>query len=210
MISLNEYLKDPCGTLSIPYWKNKNIITPDHIKIVHHRDYNAENFVDYVDEPYFRLIHKLENIEAFTLENFYARTAAVEDIPLIVDLINKSYTDLSVTYEQISGLTRLDVYDKNLWIIAYDKENNSAVGCGIADFDSEAKEGILEWIQVLPECRDKKTGRFIVNELLCRMAGKADFATVSGKVDNASKPEILYRKCGFTGSDIWHILYRKD
>lgn len=209
MISLTEYLKDPCGTLSVPYWKNKNIITPDHIKIVHQKDYSAEDFSGFTDEPYFRLIHRLENIEAFSLDGFYARTAESDDIPLIVDLINKSYTDISVSCGQISALTHLDVYDKNLWLIAYDKDN-SAVGCGIADLDVEAKEGILEWIQVLPEYRGNKIGRLIVNELLCRMAGKADFATVSGKVDNISKPEILYRKCGFTGGDVWHILHRKD
>lgn len=209
MISLTEYLKDPCGKLSIPYWKNKNIITPDHIKIVHQNNYNAENFSDFTDEKYFRLIHRLKNIMTFSLDDFYVRTAAPEDIPLIADLINKSYTDISVSYEQILALTQLNVYDKNLWIIAYNKDN-SAVGCGIADFDDEAKEGILEWIQVLPEYRGNKIGRLIVNELLCRMSGKADFATVSGKVDNASKPEILYRKCGFTGDDVWHILCRKD
>ncbi len=210
MISLTEYLKNPCGTLSIPYWKNKNIVTPEHIKIVHQKDYSAEDFSGFIDEPYFRLIHRLENIEAFPLDSFYARTAEPEDIPLTVDLINKSYTDISVSCEQISALTQLDVYDKNLWIIVYDKETDSAVGCGIADFDSEAKEGVFEWIQVLPRYRGNKIGRLIVNELLCRMTGKADFATVSGKVGNVSKPEILYRKCGFTGNDVWHILCRKD
>lgn len=209
MISLTEYLKDPCGTLSVPYWKNKNIITPDHIKIVHQKDYSAEKFSDFTDEKYFRLINRIENHRAFALDDFYVKTAEPEDIPLIVDLINKSYTDISVSFEQISALTHLDVYDKNLWIIAYDKDN-SAVGCGIADFDGEAKEGILEWIQVLPEYRGNKIGRLIVNELLYRMVGKADFATVSGKVGNTSKPEILYRKCGFSGDDVWHILYRKD
>lgn len=210
MISLTEYLKNPCGTLSVPYWKNKNIITPEHIKIVHQRDYSARDFSDFTDEPYFRLIHRLENIETFSLDDFYARTAEPEDIPLIVDLINKSYTDISVSREQISALTRLEVYDKNLWIIVYDKKTDSAVGCGIADFDGEAREGVLEWIQVLPQYRGRKIGRLIVGELLYRMVGKADFATVSGKVNNASKPEILYRKCGFTGNDVWHVLYRKD
>lgn len=202
-------MKDPCGTLSIPYWKNKKIITPNHIKIVHQKDYSAENFLDYIDEPYFRLIHRLKNHMVFALDDFNVKTAEPEDIPLIVDLINKSYTDISVSCEQISALTHIDVYDKNLWIIVHDK-NNYAVGCGIAEFDGEAKEGILEWIQVLPEYRGNKIGQLIVNELLYRMAGKADFATVSGKVNNTSNPEILYRKCGFTGDDVWHILHRKD
>ena len=48
-------------------------------------------------------------------------------------------------------------------------------GCGIADYDSEAKELILEWIQVLPEYRGQKIGQLIVNELLRRMQGIAAF-----------------------------------
>lgn len=71
MISLTEYLKDPCGTLSIPYWKIKNIITPDHIKIVHQKDYAEEKFSDFTDEKYFRLINRLENHRAFALDDFY-------------------------------------------------------------------------------------------------------------------------------------------
>lgn len=82
------------------------------------------------------------------------------------------------------------------------------VGCGIADFDREAKEGILEWIQVLPEYRGKKIGKMIVNELLFRMKN-ADFATVSGKINNRTNPERLYRSCGFVGNDIWHVLTKK-
>ena len=36
--------------------------------------------------------------------------------------------------------------------------------------------------------------------------GTARFATVSGRVDSESHPEALYRKCGFEGQDIWHVL----
>ncbi|MCI8443399.1 MAG: hypothetical protein HFG27_12855 [Provencibacterium sp.] len=45
----------------------------------------------------------------------------------------------------------------------------------------------------------------LVNALLCRMQ-EADFATVSGKVDSFSNPERLYRRCGFQGEDIRHVL----
>lgn len=45
-----------------------------------------------------------------------------------------------------------------------------------------------------------------LRQLIKRMSKKAEFATVSGKVDNVTKPEMLYRKCGFVGDDIWHIL----
>jgi len=87
--------------------------------------------------------------------------------------------------------------------------SGQCVGCGIADYDPEARELILEWIQVLPEYRGCGIGQAIVNELLRRAQGCARFATVSGKVDNPTRPELLYRRCGFAGEDVWHILHRK-
>lgn len=50
--------------------------------------------------------------------------------------------------------------------------------------------------------------KYIVDFLLTQMQDKAKFATVSGKVNNATNPEKLYRKCGFIGNDIWHILIK--
>ena len=62
---------------------------------------------------------------------------------------------------------------------------------------------------MLPQYRGQKIGQLIVAELLFRMKDVADFATVSGKIDNMTNPEALYRKCGFIGSDVWHILHKK-
>ena len=77
------------------------------------------------------------------------------------------------------------------------------------NYDNEAKEGILEWIQVIPAYRKREVGTAIVNQLLYRLSLKANFATVSGKAKNKTQPERLYRKCGFVGNDIWHILRKK-
>lgn len=49
----------------------------------------------------------------------------------------------------------------------------------------------------------------IVNTPLSKARDTARFATVSGKTNDPSDPERLYRKCGFAGSDIWHILTPK-
>lgn len=205
---LDEYLNSPCSSLSIPYWKSKVIKIPQNIKIVHHSDFYGELLNDYYDERYFRLIHYLDDIDDEMSNEFFVKTADLSDIQLIVETINNCYSDLSVSYEQIFSYTKTKVYDSNLWILVYEVKTNQIVGCGIADFDSEVKEGILEWIQVLPEYRGRKIGKLIVNQLLCRMKN-ADFATVSGKVNNVTKPEKLYRQCGFVGNDIWHILYKK-
>ena len=101
------------------------------------------------------------------------------------------------------------VFCPDLWVLLKDKSGNY-VGCGIADYDEEAGEMILEWIQVIPSCRGRGYGQYIVNELLSRARGQAKFATVSGKVNNTTRPEKMYRKCGFTGNDVWHILSKKD
>ena len=203
---LETYKKDPCGTLSIPYWKSNQVRIPENMRIVHDADYIEDNYKDDHDEPYFRLYHDLVGVQTITLDSISIITARQEDFPLLVDVINRSYSDLSVTLEQLNGYTKTAVFCPQLWIYAVDDANARIVGCGIADFDREVHEGILEWIQVLPAYRRKGIGQLIVNELLTRMIGLADFATVSGKVNNPTAPERLYRKCGFTGKDIWHIL----
>ncbi|MBQ3602496.1 MAG: GNAT family N-acetyltransferase [Clostridia bacterium] len=208
-ITLNEYLNNPCGTLSIPYWKAKSITIPPVMKILHDRDFREDILTNYTDEKYFRLYHNLKEIPPITTNDFEVKTAKQKDIKKIVQIINDSYTDISVNTELIKSYTKTPVYSENLWIMVKEKATGNFVGCGLADYDTKAKELILEWIQVLPECRGKKIGQLIVTELLFRMKGVADFATVSGKVDNSTNPEALYRKCGFVGNDVWHILHKK-
>ena len=203
---MEAYKENPCGVLSIPYWKNKHIRMPENMRIVHDNQYVLANYREYQDEPYFRLYHPLKDIPEITPGGISIVTAGPKDIPLFVDVINQSYTDLSVTLEQIHGYTQTEAFCPALWIAAVDHQNFRIAGCGIADFDQEMREGILEWIQVIPAYRGKKIGQMLVTELLKRMAGMADFATVSGNIKNSTSPEMLYRKCGFVGNDIWHIL----
>ncbi len=209
MLSINEYINNPCRVLSIPYWKSKIITTPNNIKILHDNEFDSSFLQEYDDVQFFRLYHPLQNINRINLTDIRIKTAMSSDIPIIADVINKSYTDLSVTNEQILGYTKTNVYRDDLWILAIENETNTILGCGIADYDRDVKEGILEWIQVLPRYRGRRIGQAIVNELLYRMKEIAIFATVSGKVNDPASPENLYRKCGFVGDDIWHILYRK-
>lgn len=209
MITLTEYLNNPCGALSIPYWKAKNIVIPPYMKIQHNKDFREDILSDYIDEKYFRLHHDLKEIPKIIANDFEITTATRKDIKSIVQIINDSYTDISVNKDLIKSYTKTPVYNKALWIMVKEKSTGKYVGCGMADFDIETKELILEWIQVLPQYRGKKIGQLIVTELLSKMKDIADFATVSGKVDNTTNPEALYRKCGFAGDDVWHILHKK-
>lgn len=203
---LSAYRENPCGTLSIPYWKHQHITLPPDIHIVHDRCFDQAAYPGYDDERYFRLYHNLQAIPPAKTGDIRIITADPEHIPQLAAVINQSYSDLSVTCSQLLGYTRTEAYQPSLWVMAVNESDGRLVGCGIADLDRTLREGILEWIQVPPGWRRRGIGQGLVCELLLRMSRLADFATVSGKVNNETSPEKLYRKCGFTGNDIWHIL----
>ena len=209
MLSLEEYKQNPCGLLSVPYWKAKTLCVPDGMKIVHDRAFSADSLQNYSDEPYFRLFHSLENIIGACPPEISLVTAVPADTDTIVSVINRSYCDIQVDRRQIEAAANSRVHRDCLWILALASGSGGCAGCGIADFDGEAKEASLEWIQVLPEYRRRGIGTAIVTELLRRAQPFADFATVSGKIGSKNHPETLYRKCGFTGGDVWHVLRAK-
>ena len=208
MLVLQSYLNDPCGTASLPYWKQKGIVVPDSMRIVHDRDFSNDMLRDYSDEPYFRLYHDLQDIPPITAEGveIVSEAASIDEF---VRLINASYEDLRVSAEQMESYQRTPVFCPDLWLLLKEKETGTILGGGIADYDREIGELILEWIQVLPQYRQRGYGQVIVNGLLAKMQGVARFATVSGKVNNPTNPEGLYRRCGFTGNDVWHILTKR-
>ena len=91
MITLTEYLNNPCGTLSIPYWKAKNIVIPPEMKILHDKEFRENILLDYIDEKYFRLYHNLKEIPRVITNDFEITTATRKDIKAIVQIINDSY-----------------------------------------------------------------------------------------------------------------------
>lgn len=207
MIELNEYLRNPCGTSSIPYWKSRSITVPSDMKILHANDFYPSEWVDYLDEPYFRLNHNLKKISTAVLgEGYLLCDASLADFAAH---INFYYNAIDVNEAQLQKYILRPVYDAALWLAVRDRQTGEIVATGIGELDRDVGEGVLEWIQVSGDYRGRGLGSFVVLELLRRMQGRACFATVSGQCNNPSNPEVLYRKCGFTGNDIWHILRRK-
>lgn len=200
-----EYIHNPCGTLSIPYWKNKSISIPSDIDIVH-KDSFYNQYSDYV--KYFRILHSLEKLEQ---PQVLVQTIDSEkDLDELVQMMNDSYhhENIIVTKEDALLWTKHRVYRPDLWVKI--TVNQRIVASGIAEFDEECKEGIIEWLQVLPEERHQGYGKAICLELLNRLKMQANFVTVSGRSDNVCNPEKLYRSCGFTGDDAWYICRKKD
>lgn len=207
-ISLEKYLADPCGTSSLPYWKSLITVPPENMLILHDSEFSANILNEYADEPYFRLSHDLRHIlDAVLSDKFELFDASPS---LFAEHISECYDDISMSESEIETYFTHSVYSPELWIAVRERDGGRMVASGIGEFDSQVGEGILEWIQVSSGYRGCGLGTFVVCGLLRRLAKTANFATVSGAVNNPSSPEKLYRKCGFVGSDVWHILRRKD
>lgn len=202
MITREAYLKNPCGTLSVPYWKWIGMEVPEHMRIIHHRDWNGEE----PGEPYFRVMHDLKKIPPMDTGGYEIVTATEADFETISRVVNCCYPGMHMDGLRLRQLTQTPAYDPELWILVRQRHSGTIAGCAIADLDEACREGIIEWVQVLPEYRRQGIGMLMVSCLLEKMRSKADFATVSGKLDNVTCPEKLYRKCGFMGDDIWHII----
>ena len=204
MITKEQYLADPCKAASIPYWKVKSIIIPDGMRILHQDEYDNAGNQHFVDEPYFRLIHDLKGLVEPVLPQGYSLCTAT--LSEYAAHISSCYEKIGITWEELQSYTLRPVYDADLWLAVKDEKTGTIVATGIGELDREIGEGVLEWIQVSQDHRGKGLGRYIVSELLWRLKSKAGFATVSGQCNNPTNPEALYRKCGFTGNDVWHIL----
>lgn len=199
----SEYLLDPCRASSLPYWKTETVQIPEGMQIIHESDLLDAPLGSETPIRYFRLIHRLCGLERPAVPEGYTV------IPLTPEMgaaqIQQCYEDISVSAEELAAYQSRKVYDGTLWIAVRERSSGTIAASGIGELDRELREGVLEWIQVSPEFQRKGLGAFLVRELLWRMKDKADFVTVSGKVDDPSRPERLYRNCGFSGNDVWYI-----
>ena len=206
-INKEQYIKNPCGSSSVAYWKNLEYNKPHNIKIIHERDFtNAPAYSKAT--RYFRLLHELKNISLPSNDGFFIRSVNIKtETELVASILSRCYNG-EYFPEFIDSLTKHRAFDNELWVFAIEKSTMLPAALGIADYDSEIREGSLEWIQVLPDKRKMGLGEFVVRELLFRLKSKANFVTVSGEVENSTRPDLLYRKCGFIGDDIWCMIYR--
>ena len=201
-MDIKDYLRDPCGTLSIPYWKAKTLTVPDSVVIVHGRDWCGQ-YRNY--QRFFRIKHDLKKLSPI---NFDYDTVSIDhQAAQLSGMINASYAheNITVSEQDILQWKQHETFREDLCVYI-NADNGKMAASGIAEYDETCREGIIEWVQVLPEYRGQGLGKKIVTVLLNRLKSVgADFATVSGNLDNTSKPLELYQKCGFTGDDVWYI-----
>ena len=151
MISKDKYLIDPCRASSIPYWKAKSITIPEGMVILHHDEYDESKYHKYTDEPYFRLIHDLQNLSAPMLPQGYSLFEAT--LSDFVAHINSCYESMGISDSELKTYAARPVYDASLWISVRDDQIGKIIATGIAELDREIGEGVLEWIQVSKDAR---------------------------------------------------------
>jgi GNAT superfamily N-acetyltransferase len=133
-----------------------------------------------------------------------------EEVHAIINLIRACYASIKINAEIVQSWIRHPVYDPNLWVWVVDQESGEKAGLGIAERDPLVPEASLEWIQVHPAYQNRGIGKAIVSELTRRALQGVSFITVSGEVESESLPEQLYRRCGFTGNDVWWLLFDEE
>ncbi len=198
------YLANPCKASSLPFWKTNLVKIPENMKILLEDDLQGEDFPEYSDERFFKLMHHMQDIKRPLLDHKYEMVCC--EVSEYAKHIAACYSDIGISADELLEYRNHAVYDGDLWIAIRECGQSEIVASGIAEIDVGIKEGILEWIQVSPEHRGIGLGKFVVNELLWRMKDKAEFVTVSGKVDNSTNPRGLYIACGFTDEAIWHVM----
>lgn len=201
-MDIKEYLKNPCGMLSIPYWKDKTMTVPSSIRIIHNSKWD-EQYDNY--RRYFRVKHDLTDLAPIDFD--YDIISIDYQVKQLCEMMNASYKheNIIMSEEEILDWKKQETFREDLCI--YINANDGImVASGIAEYDETCREGIIEWVQVLPKYRKQGLGEKIVTVLLSRLKSiGADFVTVSGNLDNVCNPLRLYKKCGFKGDDIWYI-----
>ena len=161
-------------------------------------------------KPYFRLVNQGISRVYPCPSGFQLEIVDPEkDLTDVVSILRACYPRIKINRRIVQPWLSHPVYDPQLWLWAVDLQTGVKAGLGIAERDPQVQEASLEWIQVLPAYQGKGLGKAIVTELVRRVSGKVKFITVSGEVENKSRPEVLYRGCGFVGQDIWWLFSDK-
>lgn len=202
--ALEDYRADP-GRAAATCFRRTRTPLPAHVQVLHasedpHRHTTAPT-------RYFKLVHALGHIDVPTLPEAHRLVDVHDDAwtDQIVRVIDDAYHHtMNVDADTVRGWRGNPTACPDLWL-GLANTDGELVGCAISDLDPSVAEGSLEWVQVLPDAQGRGMGRALVLSTLQRMQGRADFAVVSGEVDNPTSPEALYRSCGFTGEDLWHV-----
>ena len=124
MLTKEEYLADPCGRSSLPWWKAQTVQPPPGVEIRHARELPGRRPAGERTVRYFRLIRPLEDPErpappaGFTVTALTPAEAAAH--------IAVCYADISASPAELEAWRAHRVYDEGLWIAVRDPDGRIA------------------------------------------------------------------------------------
>lgn len=204
--NIEEYLKNPCRYSALPFYKE--VKQNNDLLVIHNDEVNQGHLKNITSHKrFFRIFHDLRNVDTVNIQGFVNRKFSADtDIDKVIAIINGSYSNIRITSKEVNEMIKDTVYHSDLWNFIIDESTGQEIALGICQYDEVVSEVVFDWIQVLPEYRGKGIASMLVTHLLSDVPKNAKFATVSGDMDNPSSPEKLYKKCGFTGNDVWYII----
>ncbi len=177
---------------------------------------NAIMHQDFLDSPTvagfkswesrYRLIHRDTPIPAAEVSEGF-RLAGVVNTHAEAQAVT-THIEQQGALVQIQDWLNSPAFAPDLWWWLIDDATDQPAGIAIADFDPELREASLLWVQVFPAYQGRGLGCSLTHDLLGRIGGRALFTTVSGVVEDRDNPGAFFKKCGFTGSDVWWFLHR--
>ncbi len=161
-------------------------------------------------EAFFRLIHTGSELPLHATVPGYAirEVDTATELPLVATILHACYDTPTPGTDEIATWTKRPVFSPHAWLWIIDRKEKHPVALGVAETDRLTGEASIEWIQVLPAFRSLGLGTMLVQELVYRLEQKVTFTTVAGQLKNPCEPEHLFRRCGFTGHDVWWVLHR--
>ena len=145
------YLANPCKASSLPFGKTNEVTISDNMKVVPENDLQSVDIQEYCDERFFKLIHCMNDIEKPVLDNRYEMVCC--EVSEYAKHIVGCYSDIGISTEALLDYQTHTVHDGNLWIAVTERGQNTIIASGIAEVDTDIREGIWEWIRVSPEYR---------------------------------------------------------
>lgn len=202
---IRAYVLNPCALLSLPHWKYRHQRVPPGVRVRHAKSWDKEVPTPASEEVFFRLLHRLQDIPLGDAR--FVPICLPQDAEELANHLCRCYVTegIVVSPQDVLEWAKEPVYFPEGWIKLVNEEGQILAG-GIAQADMEAREGILDWVQVDPTQQGQGLGSAVVQTLLHILSQHVDFVTVSGSLHNPNNPEALYRKNGFTGDDLWVVL----
>lgn len=135
------------------------------MKIIHIRDWTGQ-YSDF--QRFFRVKHSLNN--TIVIDFDYDVISLDYQAKQLSEMINASYIheNITVSERDILQWKKHETFCEDLCIYI-NADGGKMVASGMAEYDETCREGIIEWIQVLPEYRNKGLGKKIVTALLSRL-----------------------------------------